>query len=85
MRIPGFSNYTYDVVPKETVVDLTPTGKDKIARLDGTGPEFVIMAKLAERGPCDKKELAEATGMEEEKVKTVVNQLGRKGFVRRTN
>jgi transcription initiation factor IIE alpha subunit len=85
VRIPGFNNAPRDVLPKEYVVDLTPEGVKKVNSLEGSGADLVIMAKIAERGPCDKTELSKATGMDEEKVKAVINQLGRKGFVRRTN
>ncbi len=80
-----FSGFTKEVIQKEPVVDLTVEGKTKIDKLEGGGPDFMVMIKLAERGPCDAKEIATSTGMDVEKVKAVVNQLGRKGFVKRTN
>ena len=69
---------------KQYIFALTPLGKSKVREFEGEGMEFMVMAKLAERGPSPLVDIAEAAGISQDKARIVLKSLTRKQFVHTT-
>ncbi len=62
---------------------LTPLGKSKSEDFDLPGSKWKVLAALNESGPSTAHDLASQSGMEEDKIKTILKSLVGEGFVRR--
>lgn len=71
------------LVKTELVVALTPLGKAKADSFSGEGPKFDILSTLNEGGPCSIAELAQETRMDVMKVRHILKELAKSGYVKR--
>ena len=82
MKMPGFNIFSGKSKTKSaTVVKLTPLGKQKADRLDMPGNKYKVLMALDEEGPCTVHELSEQTSMPPERVKDIVNNLIKSGYI----
>lgn len=82
-QLPFQREHMSRLIKSELTVALTPLGKQKADAFSGEGPKFDILATLNESGPSSISELAQETGMSPVKVKHVLKELAKAGYVRR--
>lgn len=85
MMIPFTKGIPDSVVRVEPRLALTPEGKQKIERFEGSGPGFSFMAYLLENGACSLSALSRGLNIDRDKVKMVGRALMREGLVRRVD
>jgi hypothetical protein len=55
---------------------LTPFGKQKIAQLDATDPEYLIMTDIEENGPSTVQSIAQRRNISPTKVDLIISRRG---------
>lgn len=82
MGLIPFTKGTPDSPKPEPVLGLTPEGKQRVERFDGSGPMFLVLAYIHENGACSLSALSRGTGMERDKVKVICRRLMAEGLIR---
>lgn len=72
------------VFSRSSVIVITPIGKDKVEHSALFGDRGKVLSALFETSPCTAGELAEETGMDEGKVKSIIKALIRGGYAKRS-
>lgn len=86
MSILPFSRGIPDSVQRvEPMVQLTPLGQNQVARFEGSGDGFRVMAALSEHGACTVTAVARASGIDQHKAKIILRALIRERLVQRVN
>ena len=62
---------------------LTSLGKEKAEKFSLFGPQGNVLSVLEENGPSSVSEIAEETRMSTDKVKSILKNLMRSGYIRR--
>ena len=81
MTLPFMKESLDGLIRTEPIVGLTKEGTSRISQYEGEGPGFDIMATLKESGPLPISELAEHCHMGANKVRHVVRDLMKRGYV----
>jgi len=80
-----FGHQTEIKVRKGQNYILTPLGKQKADAYELSGVKFDVLAHLADKGPSTIGEISNGTHLEEVKVRAVLKELIRSGYVRQAS